>query len=62
LGDNPHEIQGFNGEEDADPNPDEAPEDDLVQNSWGWIRMTENKLYRAGLLHQKKLLDLFREI
>ena len=25
--DNPHDIQGFN-EEDADPNPNEAPEDD----------------------------------
>jgi len=44
LGDNPHEIQGFNGEEDADPNPDEAPEDDLVQNSLGRMRMTENEL------------------
>jgi len=62
FGDNPHDIRGFNGEEDADPNPNEAQEDDLVHNSRGRMQMTETELYRAGLWHRKQLLDLFREI
>jgi len=44
FGDNPHDIQGFNGEEDADPNPNEAQEEDLVQNSRGQMQMNENDL------------------
>ena len=44
FGDNPHDIQGFNGEEDPDPNPNEAQEDVLVQNSQGHMWMTENEL------------------
>ena len=61
LGDSPYEIQGFNGEEDLDPNPDEVVEDILVSDATRHTCMTEDKLYHSGLLWRKHLLNLFRE-
>jgi len=57
LGDNPYEIQGFNGEEDLDPIPDEAAEDILVSDATGHTCMTEDGLYCSGLLQRKHLLN-----
>ena len=59
-GDNPYEIDGFNGE-DPDLNPAEAAEDILVSNAPSHTHMTEDELYCSRLLLRKQLLDSFRE-
>ena len=60
-GDDPYEIDGFNGEEDPDHNPVEAAEDILVSDAPSHTCMTEDELYCSGLLQRKHLLDSFRE-
>ena len=60
CGDNPYDIQGFNGQEDVDLVPEEAEEDVWVQNAHGHTRMMEDELFQAGLLHRKELLDMFQ--
>ena len=62
FGDDPYDIEGFNGQEEDDPSPPNEAESVLVDGARGRNRISENVLYQTGLVRRKGLLNFFRDV
>ena len=59
IGNDPFEIDRFNGQEEDDPAPPDEQEDVLVQAMRGRNGMSEDVLYQTGIAQRKALLHLY---
>jgi len=62
FGDDPYDIEKFNGQEEDDLCPPNEAENVLVVGARGRNHMTENVLYQTGLVRRKELLNFFHDV
>jgi hypothetical protein len=58
YGDDPYEIEGFNGQEDEDNLQPDVADDDWVCGTRGQTYMNATRLYETRVEHRKQLMNL----